>query len=134
LTIEQLPNVRVLPPRPYAEMPRYAGAFDVCVLPWDTHNPFVAYGSAIKVREYLASGKPVVIMPLPEYEPMADVLRIAHSYDEFIAQIEAALAESHPQAARRRQQSVRGHTWEARSEQLSQWIESALEEKNSRRG
>lgn len=129
LRIETLPNVRVLPPRPYSEMPRYAAAFDVCVLPWDVRNPFVAYGSAIKVREYLASGKPVVIMGLPEYEPWAGVLRIARDSDSFIAQVENALAERDPAAAHRRQDAVRPHTWDVRAEQLSAWIEQALREK-----
>jgi glycosyltransferase involved in cell wall biosynthesis len=133
LQIEDLPNVRVLGPRPYAEMPRYAAAFDVCVLPWDLRNQFVAYGSAIKVREYLASGKPVVIMALPEYESWGNVLRIAHSYDEFIAQVEDALAERIPEAARRRQQSVQGHTWDIRVEELSGWIREALEKKTENR-
>ncbi|MFQ5925846.1 MAG: glycosyltransferase [Terriglobia bacterium] len=131
LTIERLPNVRVLPPRPYTEMPRYAAAFDVCVLPWDIRNPFVAYGSAIKVREYLASGKPVVLMALPEYKPLAGVLRMAHDYDGFIAHVESALAERDAEAARRRQEAVRTHTWDARSEQLSGWIEQALREKST---
>lgn len=132
LTLEQLPNVRVLSPRPYEEMPRYAAAFDVCVLPWDIRNPFVAYGSAIKVREYLASGKPVVIMALPEYEHLAGVLRMARDSESFITQVEMALAERDAEAARRRQQSVREHTWEARAEQLSGWIEQALGEKSLR--
>jgi len=129
LQVESLSNVRVLGPRPYAEMPRYAAAFDVCVLPWDLKNRFVAYGSALKVREYLASGKPVVIMALPEYESWGSVLRIAHSYDEFIAKVEDALAERIPEAARRRQQSVRGHTWDIRVEQFSLWVEEALRQK-----
>ena len=133
LQIEDLPNVRVLGPQPYAEMPRYAAAFDVCVLPWDLKNRFVAYGSAIKVREYLASGKPVVIMALPEYERWGNVLRIAHSYDEFIASVEDALAERDAEAARRRQESVRGHTWDIRVEELSGWIREALEKKREDR-
>src|SRR5262249_44296266 len=68
LDIEDLPNVHYLGSKPYAEMPRYAAGFDACVLPWVTDNEFVSYGSAIKVREYLATGKPVVMTPLYEYE------------------------------------------------------------------
>ena len=65
LEIEDLPNVHFLPPVLYDELPRYATGFDVCVLPWETEQAFTSYGSAIKVREYLATGKPVVIAPLP---------------------------------------------------------------------
>ena len=69
------------------------------MLPWETEQSFTSYGSAIKVREYLATGKPVVISPLPEYEPMRDVLRIARTRDEFLRLVEEALHENDPAAA-----------------------------------
>ena len=59
-----MPNTHFLPPVAYDDLPRYAAGFDVCVLPWETEQAFTSYGSAIKVREYLATGKPVVISPL----------------------------------------------------------------------
>ena len=121
--LADLPNVHFFPPVPYNELPRYAAGFDVCVLPWETEHAFTSYGSAIKVREYLATGKPVVISPLPEYEPMADVLRIARSRDEFIALIEDALNENDPELARKRQEAVRSGTWAARAEWVSDLIE-----------
>jgi glycosyltransferase involved in cell wall biosynthesis len=124
--IESLPNVHFLPPVAYEELPRYAAGFDVCVLPWETERAFTSYGSAIKVREYLATGKPVVISPLPEYEPMRDVLRIARSREDFFRLVEDALNESDPEAARRRQSAVAGGTWDARAEWVSGLIEDAL--------
>jgi glycosyltransferase involved in cell wall biosynthesis len=127
--IEGLPNAHFLPPVAYEELPRYAAGFDVCVLPWETERAFTSYGSAIKVREYLATGKPVVISPLPEYEPMRGVLRIARSREEFFRLVEDALAETNPEAARRRQASVAGGTWDARAEWVSGLIEEALAKK-----
>lgn len=124
--LADLPNVHFIAPVPYNELPRYAAGFDVCVLPWETEHAFTSYGSAIKVREYLATGKPVVISPLPEYEPMSDVLRIARSRDEFIALIEDALNETDPELARKRQESVRSGTWQARAEWVSSLITSVV--------
>ena len=126
MEIENLPNVHFLPPVKYDELPRYAAGFDVCVLPWETAQAFTSYGSAIKVREYLATGKPVVIAPLPEYEPMKDVLRIARSRDEFMSLIQDSLDEQEPSAARSRQASVANGTWDARAEWVSNLIEEAL--------
>jgi len=132
LEIEGLPNTHFLPPVPYDELPRYAAGFDVCVLPWETGQAFTSYGSAIKVREYLATGKPVVISPLPEYEPMRDVLRIARTRGDFLRLVEEALAERGTEAARARQASVRGGTWDARAEWVSGLVEQALAEKATR--
>jgi glycosyltransferase involved in cell wall biosynthesis len=126
LEIEALPNTHFLPPVRYDELPRYAAGFDVCVLPWETEQAFTSYGSAIKVREYLATGKPVVISPLPEYEHLAGVLRIARSREDFFRLIEDALEEKGTEAARARQAAVRDGTWDARAEWVSGLIEEAL--------
>ena len=131
LEIEGLPNVHFLAPVSYDELPSYAAGFDVCVLPWNTDVPFTSYGSAIKVREYLASGKPVVISPLPEYESMKDVLRIARSYDQFIELIEDALRETGAAQPQARQNAVKDGTWDARAEWVSELIEDALAAKTS---
>jgi glycosyltransferase involved in cell wall biosynthesis len=131
LEIESLPNVHFLPPVQYEELPHYAAGFDVCVLPWNTEVPFTSYGSAIKVREYLASGKPVVISPLPEYESLSGVLRIARNRDQFLELVDDALRESGSEAAQARQESVRDGTWDARAEWVSELIEQTLREKSA---
>ncbi|PYS29593.1 MAG: hypothetical protein DMF75_17060, partial [Acidobacteria bacterium] len=132
LKIESLPNVHFLPPVSYQELPNYAAGFDVCVLPWDTKVTFTSYGSAIKVREYLASGKPVVISVLPEYESMSDVLRIARSRDQFLELVDEALREEGNEKGRARQDAVRNGTWDARAKWVSDLIEQALTKKHIR--
>ena len=129
LEIEELANTHFLPPVAYAELPRYAAGFDVCVLPWETEQSFTSYGSAIKVREYLATGKPVVIAPLPEYEPMGDVLRIARSREEFLQLVDEALLENDPVKKEKRQAAVATGTWEARGQWVGDLIEEVLKAK-----
>ncbi len=125
--IEDLPTVHLIPRVPYEDLPSYAAGFDVCVLPWDVAHSWTSYGSAIKVREYLATGKPVVISPLAEYEPMSDVLRIARSRDDFIRLIDDALSENDDGKRLARQAAVKSGTWDARAEWVSNLIEDALE-------
>jgi glycosyltransferase involved in cell wall biosynthesis len=131
LDIEDLSNTHFLPPVPYVDLPAYAAGFDVCVLPWETEQAFTSYGSAIKVREYLATGKPVVISPLPEYEQMSDVLRIARSRDDFLRLVTEALQENTPDAGTKRQAAVASGTWDARAEWVSGLIADALKKKGS---
>jgi glycosyltransferase involved in cell wall biosynthesis len=129
LEIESLPNVHFLPPVTYHELPHYAAGFDVCVLPWNTEVLFTSYGSAIKVREYLASGKPVVISPLPEYESMSAALRIGRSREQFLKLVDEALHEEGTELRKARQDAVRAGTWDARAEWVSDLIEAALKRK-----
>lgn len=131
MEIEGLPNVHFLPSVPYQDLPSYAAGFDVCVLPWNTDVTFMSYGSAIKVREYLASGKPVIIAPLPEYESMSDVLRIARNREDFLRLVDEALQEQGTELAQARQDAVRDGTWDARAEWVSDLIERALLKKKN---
>jgi glycosyltransferase involved in cell wall biosynthesis len=127
--IEDLPNTHFLPPVPYEQLPSFAAGFDVCVLPWETEQAFTSYGSAIKVREYLATGKPVVISPLPEYESMSEVLRIARTREEFFRLVEDALSETDESLAAKRQAAVASGTWDARAEWVSDLLEKTLAKK-----
>jgi hypothetical protein len=111
--------------KPYRSLPQYIRQFDVCVLPWRAGNTFTSYGSAIKVREYLATGKPVVMAPLYEYLQMPG-LRFYRGAEEFIAQVESALAEDSPALAGQRQAAVRDGTWDARASQLAGLIHFLL--------
>jgi glycosyltransferase involved in cell wall biosynthesis len=120
--LADMPNVRLIPPVSYEDLPRYAAGFDVCVLPWQTEHAFTSYGSAIKVREYLATGKPVVIAPLPEYEHMGDVIRIARTREDFLQNVEEALSEDDETLVAARQRSVRNGTWRARADWVSDLI------------
>lgn len=112
------PNIHFLGPKSYAELPQYYNHIDVCVLPWVQHNAFTNYGSAIKVREYLATGKPVVISPLYEYLRTPGV-RIYRSPEEFIALVEDALACDFPADRELRQSAVRHCTWDVRARQVA---------------
>ena len=127
LDIESLPSVHYLGSKPYSSMPAYAAAFDVCVLPWATDNEFVSYGSPIKVREYLATGKPVVITPLYEYEQLDGILRVSRSKDDFISKVEDALSNDSEAQRLARQQAVKESTWDARAEMVSKEINGLIE-------
>lgn len=126
LRIESRPNVHFIPAQPYADLPAFAAHFDVCIVPKDAAHDIVKYTSATKVREYLATGKPVVIVPIPEFEPMADVIRIARTPEQFIHHVEACLTTDTEADADRRQMSVRHKTWDARFLEVAARLEQAL--------
>jgi glycosyltransferase involved in cell wall biosynthesis len=113
--LRALPNVALLGKKPFAELPTYGRLFDVALLPYRPTEQ-VIHSNPIKLREYLAMGKPVVCKRFPHAEQFAHVVYLADDRDEFVAQIERAIVEDSPQAIRRRMDSVRTSTWEARAE------------------
>jgi glycosyltransferase involved in cell wall biosynthesis len=125
------PNIHFLGTKPYAELPRYYHHIDVCVLPWVQHNAFTNYGSAIKVREYLATGKPVVISPLYEYLRTPGV-RIYRSTEEFMAMVEESLSADFPCDREERQKAVRNCTWDVRAREVAELFRRLLEGRGSR--
>jgi glycosyltransferase involved in cell wall biosynthesis len=65
------PNVYFLGKRPYAELPAYAKRFSACVIPYRPGD-WSFHANPIKLREYLATGKPVVAVDTPQVRKFAD--------------------------------------------------------------
>jgi glycosyltransferase involved in cell wall biosynthesis len=89
------PNVHYLGPKEYAELPRYAGGWDVALMPW-ARNEATRFISPTKTPEYLAAGLPVVSTPVTDVvRPYgeAGLVRIAAEGSEFVREIRAALEE-----------------------------------------
>lgn len=110
-----LANVVRVGPQPYETLPNWAKAFDVAVIPYRL-NRQVMNANPLKLREYLATGKPVVSVPTPEVERFAPHVRLAATAADFLLQVEQAL-DDHDEAARTaRMAFVRGMSWDARVE------------------
>lgn len=122
--LENRPNVHLLGKRPYQELPAYGRAFDAAIIPYRL-NQQVLHANPIKLREYLAMGKPVVTVRTPEIEKYADVVRIADSYAEFLDHLDDILAERDPaREVWKRMKRVAQETWDKRLDQVIQTIRS----------
>jgi glycosyltransferase involved in cell wall biosynthesis len=107
-----LPNIHVLGPQPYGDLPSFIKGMDVCLLPFP-YNAITLNGDALKAYEYLAAGKPVVGRNVPVMRRLGSLVRIAEDAPGFITAIEAALADTEQDKARRRA-GVAEHDWSVR--------------------
>jgi glycosyltransferase involved in cell wall biosynthesis len=123
-----LPNVESYGPVEYADLPRRVAQMDVLILPYRTRGrgPTI---TPLKLREYLATGKPVVSTALPEAIRMKPWVRIAETPTEFVSQIEEALTEPLP-SSERLQDLLRRESWEAKAEKMAELISEALLKKS----
>lgn len=87
-----LPRVAVRPAVPFAELPAVAAAAAVLVMPY-TDTPTTRAIQPLKLKEYLATGKPAVVRDLPATRAWADACDLAATPDEFAAAVRDRIAE-----------------------------------------
>ena len=130
--LRDLPNVVFAGPQPYQSLPRWAKSFDVAIIPYRLTRQ-VVNSNPLKLREYLATGKPVVAVSAPEIDRFSAHVRIASDAQQFLQHIEAALATDTPAQRHARMESVAGMSWDARVDDVVRIVEGKLTERAFRR-
>ena len=130
--LRDLPNVVFAGAQPYESLPRWAKAFDVAIIPYRLTRQ-VVNSNPLKLREYLATGKPVVAVSAPEIDRFSAHVRIAADSRQFLEHIEAALASDTPAQQQARMQSVADMGWDARIDDVVRVVEERLTERAIRR-
>jgi glycosyltransferase involved in cell wall biosynthesis len=78
------PNIRFCGSIPYRRLPEFLVRTDVCLMPWAV-NDLTLHINPTKTLEYLATGRPVVSIRLPDLEAFyRDTLWLAGSSAEFV--------------------------------------------------
>ena len=85
-------NVKYIPPIPPEEVPAALCSMDVLILPY-VLNELTQAINPLKLKEYLASGKPIVASPLPEIVKWKDYIFLAESKTEWQEAIKQALVK-----------------------------------------
>jgi len=115
--LEAKPNVWMLGQKPYEQVPHYGKSFDLCFMSWH-RNEWITMCNPIKLKEYLALGKPVVSTPFDELEKYLDVVYKAGTPLEFAACIRQALEEDTPAKTRQRRVRVQQASWESKAQRV----------------
>ncbi|MFW5682924.1 MAG: glycosyltransferase, partial [Phycisphaeraceae bacterium] len=109
----------VLPgPAAYGELPAIAGRSDVLVMPY-VDAPVTRAMQPLKLKEYLATGRPVVARDLPATRPWADACDVVSSEADLLAAVRRRLSDgidADQLAARRR---LSEQTWRGKALRLS---------------
>jgi GT2 family glycosyltransferase len=123
--LESLPNVFFLGKKEPPELPDYLQCIDVAIMPY-LNAGHIRSAYPLKLHEYLAAGRAVVAIEMPELLPYQDVIRIAKDSDTFIQQIHASINDYSPDIVQARVETARQNTWEERVERMYQAMETTL--------
>lgn len=122
--LEAPENVILVGEVPYADLPGYLHAFDVCMVPFEL-DALTVCADPVKVYEYLSAGKPVVATALPELERAREVVHLAETADSFSEKLTLAMEERHDKAlAARRQAWAMANSWEVRVQDFERAVRS----------
>ncbi len=123
--LNRLTNVFFLGEKSLSTQPRYLSGFDVCfsLVSEQMEDPAVA---PEQLYQYLASGKPIVMMTGGKLDDFyREVVSAAHFDAEFVVSCEALLEEEHAQGhAALRIHYAEGADWQQRSRQLYQILDA----------
>jgi glycosyltransferase involved in cell wall biosynthesis len=118
-----LNNVHWLGQKTYPELPAYVSSFDIAVIPFKL-NEITHATSPIKLYEYLAASKPVVITPMQESLRLNAAL-VAYELDDFCRKIDKALIlKSDLDYLNELFQIAQENTWDMRALQVLQALHS----------
>ena len=84
--------------------------FDVTMVPFQV-NEHTRGNDLLKYNDYLATGKQIVTTDMGGAQRYGDLLRVAHSAAEFVAQLEAAVREDDAERRARGIEYARKHSW-----------------------
>jgi glycosyltransferase involved in cell wall biosynthesis len=115
------PNIHLLGPRAYGELPDVLRAADAGLIPY-VRNELTASIFPMKVYEYLAAGLPVIATPLPAIEGVGEILT-ASDAGGVVRLLEQALAEDGPERRAERSRAAAAHSWDRRLEEIAAAIE-----------
>lgn len=122
--LKGIPNIEFVGEVPYARLPYYLHAFDVCLLPFKV-IPLTLATNPVKAYEYLAAGKPLVTVDLPEMSQFDGLVSVAKTEDDFIAAVQQELQMSATgEAAKGRAEFAAQQTWGHRTAEIIEQVEA----------
>ena len=109
------PNVFLVGQRPYAEVAAYMAAFDVLIMPWN-QNEWIRACNPVKLKEYLAVGRPIVSTPFPELDSYEGLIETAHEPGLFAEKVQRLInTKTDPARGRDR---VRSEGWDTKAREV----------------
>ena len=101
--------------KPYEHIPHYGKAFDIAIMPW-RQTEWIQACNPIKMKEYLALGKPVVSTPFTELQNYRDVILEAKTPEEFAFCIQKLLSQEKDDLVQERRLKVQNATWDNKAQ------------------
>lgn len=115
--LETIKNLKMPGPVPYEQLPALAAWADVLVMPY-ADLPVTRAMQPLKLKEYLATGKPAIVRRLPSTKPWAEACDVVESTDQFVTLAHKRAAEGTPPSQLEARQRLADESWDAKAKQF----------------
>ncbi|HVS37885.1 MAG TPA: glycosyltransferase [Gemmataceae bacterium] len=112
--LRRIPRLVQLPAQPFERLPALAREAAVLIMPY-ADLPVTRAMQPLKLKEYLATGKPVVVRDLPAAREWADCLDLCTSPAAFSAAVRARLRDGLPAAQRLARGRLAEESWDEKA-------------------
>jgi glycosyltransferase involved in cell wall biosynthesis len=120
-----LPRVECRAAVPYGDLPALASGASVLVMPYGD-LPATRAMQPLKLKEYLASGRPAVVRALPATRPWAGACDVCESPEAFVERVLERLETGLPSGQRLARQALDGEDWTEKAARFERAIDPAL--------
>jgi glycosyltransferase involved in cell wall biosynthesis len=114
-------RVRRLLPVPYARLPQLAQAASVLIMPY-ADLPVTRAMQPLKLKEYLATGKPAVVRDLPATRSWSDAADLASNAEAFSRLVRLRIETGLPESQEQSRTRLRRESWQEKARTLERWI------------
>ena len=120
-SLKHITNIILLGPRAHQELASFSQHWDVSLLPFKQNRQIDA-SNPLKLREYLAAGKPVLASyQFPAAREFGEVIHCPHQDEDFSSALLRAYADG--SNAQYRQSLVKNESWCSKASQLATWLQ-----------
>ncbi len=118
--LDSMPRVVRVPPVLFEQLPAVAAAVDVLLMPY-ADLPVTRAMQPLKLKEYLATGRPAVVRDLPATRAWGDCLDLAGTPEEFVRLVKLRLATGLPAQQRQARTRLAAESWAEKAHRLEEW-------------
>jgi glycosyltransferase involved in cell wall biosynthesis len=118
--LDRCPRVQRLPALPLAKLPHLARTAAVLVMPY-ADLPVTRAIQPLKLKEYLATGLPVVVRDLPATRDWADCLDLADTPASFAQAVRRRLVTGIPEDQQRARARLAEESWTEKARLFEHW-------------
>ena len=110
----EAPNIYFTGAVPYHDLPSIVAGWEACILPYK-RNKLTESISPLKLKEYIATGKPIIASPIQELSQYAEYLDLCESTQAWVRIIKRILTSQLFSNKNERKESIEQESWEIKA-------------------